>query len=346
MDYRGRSISSTSSLLEALKKMDSIDKKLLIVIKDKVFWGLISIGDIQRAILNNVELDTQIEKIQRKSIRLANNKMSKAEIKDLMINFRMEMCPVLDEKSEMIDLIFWEDFYQDNLINLEKFNIPIVIMAGGLGTRLRPLTNVLPKPLIPIGSKTMLEEIFQRFTRHGCDQFYISVNYKFELIEYYLKSLNLEFNVDCFLEETPLGTAGSLKLLKEKINGTFFVSNCDILIDEDYSSILNHHKINRNEITIITALKHFPIAYGTVETGMDGRLISLKEKPELTFKINSGMYILESHLLDEIPTNKFFHITELIEIVLKRNGRVGAFPISEKSWKDIGNWNDYLRMIK
>lgn len=175
--------------------------------------------------------------------------------------------------------------------------------------------------------------------------FFVSINYKAELIEYYLESLKLPFNVNCFREETPSGTAGSLSLLKDKINSTFFVSNCDILIEQDYSEILNYHKTNDNEITIVAALKHFPISYGTLETTENGQLLSIIEKPELTYKINSGMYILEPHLLNEIPQDEFFHITHLIEKILQRKGKIGVFPVSEKSWKDMGTMTEYLKFF-
>ena len=316
--------------------MDQLDKKLLLVFEQEFFMGLISIGDIQRAIISNQSLESSLKSILRENIRYANSTMPFDEIREMMIQYRMEMLPVLNDERNLIEVHFWEDIFKENERIFEFFNSPVVIMAGGYGTRLRPLTNVLPKPLIPIGDKTMLEEIFDRFHRHGCTQFYISVNYKSELITFYLNSLNLPYNTDCFLEEKPLGTAGSLHLLKGKINQTFFVSNCDIIIEDDYANILKYHKDNKNEITLVAAIKHFPIAYGTLETGFDGELLELKEKPELTFKINSGMYVLEPHLIEEIPKNEFFHITHLIEKIKKRGGKVGVFPVSEKSWKDIG----------
>jgi NDP-sugar pyrophosphorylase family protein len=219
-------------------------------------------------------------------------------------------------------------------------------MAGGFGTRLKPLTNVLPKPLIPIGKKTMLEEIFDRFSFHGCNQFFVSVNYKAELIEYYIENQKLPFDINYFKEDKPMGTAGSMSLLKGKINDTFFVTNCDILVEQDYSEILAYHKTNKNEITIVAALKSFHIPYGTIETGDNGKLLLLTEKPDVTFKINSGMYILESHLIDEIPNDQFFHITDLIEKVKGRSGKVGVFPISEKSWKDVGSWSEISQYYK
>lgn len=337
-------ISKETGILTALKHMDLVRRKLLIVLDGETYIGLVSIGDIQRAIINNIELSRPVSTILRNDYIIAHQDTSSDEIKRLMLLIRAEFMPVVAENGEIIRVHFWEDIFGRNTpAPLKQFNLPVVIMAGGLGTRLKPLTNVLPKPLIPLGEKTIIEEIFERFGNHGCKEFHISVNYKADLIEFYLNNLNLKYSLSFFKEEKPMGTAGSLSLLKGLINQTFFVNNCDILIEQDYSQILEYHRENKNEITIVAALKHFPIAYGTIETGINGQLIELKEKPELTFKINSGMYILEPHLIDEIPGNTFFHITQLIEHVQKRNGNVGVFPVSEKSWKDIGDWNLYMK---
>jgi NDP-sugar pyrophosphorylase family protein len=216
-------------------------------------------------------------------------------------------------------------------------------MAGGFGTRLKPLTNVLPKPLIPVREKTIIEAIFESFSSYGCKEFIIAVNYKAELIEFYLRNQNLPYSLIFIKEVIPLGTAGCLSLLKKIINQTFFVSNCDILIEQDYSEILDYHRENNNEITVVAALKHYPIPYGTIETGDNGQLLELKEKPEITFKINSGLYILEPHVLDELPEKTFFHLTQLIDKIINRKGKVGVFPVSEKSWKDMGEWHEYYK---
>ena len=156
---------------------------------------------------------------------------------------------------------------------------------------------------------------------------------------------DLEYNIQYFKEEKPLGTAGSLNLIKSQISGTFFVSNCDIVIDADYSEFLDYHREQGNEITMVVSLKHIKIPYGTVETGEGGQVTNLTEKPELTYMINAGLYLLEPHLLEEIPVGEFYHITELIDAVRARGGRVGAFPISEKSWCDIGEWAEYKRTL-
>ncbi len=339
-----RSIKYDTTLLEAFKKMDDLDKKLLIVLKENKFFGLLSAGDIQRAIIQNKSLDSKVNEVIRENIRIARPEDDFEDIKIMMFEFRMELCPVVDNEKNIVKVYYWEEVFIDKEPQPKKqFNLPVVIMAGGFGTRLKPLTNVLPKPLIPIGNKTIIEQIFERFYYHGCDSFYISVNYKAELIEYYLTNQKLPYNIDYIQEDKPTGTAGSLSLLKDKIKETFFVSNCDIIIEQDYSEILEYHYNNKNDITIIAALKHYSIPYGTIETSENGKLENLSEKPELTFKINSGMYILEPSVLNLIPENKFFHITDLIEEVQKRGGSVGVFPVSEKSWKDIGEWDEYLK---
>jgi len=342
---RNRTIAHNATLVEALKKMDVLDKKLLIVLDGIKFAGLLSIGDIQRAVIKNKPLEIRVSDVLRKNIRIASPEDNLSAIRKMMFNFRMELCPVVTTDNDIITVYFWEDVFQGYKPQPKaKFKLPVVIMAGGLGSRLKPLTNVLPKPLIPIGEKTMLEEIFDRFVIYGCNDFYVSVNYKAELIKYYIDSQHLPLNINYFIEKKPMGTAGSLSLLKGKIKQTFFVSNCDILIEQDYSEILEYHRENKNEITIVAALKHFPIAYGTIETGDNGHLTELKEKPELTFKINSGMYILEPHLINEIP-NEIIDITDIIRNLKQNNRKVGVFPVSQNSWTDIGDWNEYMSIL-
>jgi dTDP-glucose pyrophosphorylase len=334
------------SIINALKLMDKQRCKLLIILENSSYLGLVSIGDIQRAIIGNKSISASVASIMRNDYIVAKKTDSITEIRKVMLRIRAEFMPVVDDDNNLVEVHFWEDLFGEALAEpLFKFSLPVVIMAGGRGTRLKPLTNVLPKPLIPIDDKSLIESILESFHKHGCSNFFISVNYKAELIEYYLLNLHLPYHLIFFKEEKPMGTAGSLSLLNGKISDTFFVSNCDILIDQDYSEVLNYHRENTNEITIVAAMKHFPIAYGTIETGENGQLINLSEKPELTFKINSGMYILEPHLLNEIPEGQYFHITDLIGKIKERGGRIGVFPVSEKSWSDIGNWNDYLRLI-
>lgn len=339
---------SKDSIIYALRKMDIVQRKLLIVLQDDVYMGLLSIGDLQRAIIAGLDYATPVIQILRNDILVANETDSLDKVKKIMLEFRTEFMPILNSNKDIVEIIYWEDLFLTKSPSKEtSLGLPVVVMAGGKGTRLRPLTNVLPKPLIPIDERTILEHIFDQFNDIGCDQFYISLNYKSKMIKYYLESqAEKHYNVTYFEENKPLGTAGSLYLLKDKIETSFFVTNCDILIDQDYSEVYEYHKESGNELTVVVALKQIDIPYGTIETSSNGKLISLKEKPLLTFKINSGVYILEPHLLKEIPANEFFHITALIQRILNRNGKVGCFPVSEHSWRDIGEWNEYLRNIK
>lgn len=344
--YQQITISGDSTILFALKYMDKIDRKLLLIVDNEKYIGLLSIGDIQRAIIKNADLTRSVKQILRDDYTIARPGDTTEKIRKLMFFHRAEFMPVVNEFDQLLDVFFWEDFFGDTEQEIfGKFNVPVVIMAGGLGMRLKPLTNVIPKPLIPIGEKTMLEEIFDRFVRYGSNRFFLSVNYKAELIKYYINNLGLGYDIKYFIEEKPLGTAGGLSLLKGKVSETFFVTNCDILIEQDYSEILNFHRDNKNEITIVAALKSFPIAYGTIETGENGILTKLTEKPELTFHINTGMYILEPQLINEIPENEFYNITDLIENLKQLNRKVGVFPVWQSKWTDIGDWPEYLNVL-
>lgn len=324
--------------------MDQLDKKLLIVLDEDKYYGLLSIGDIQRAIIQNKSVQSPVKEILREKVKIAGPEDSFASIRQMMFDFRMELCPVVNAQNEIIQVYFWEDIFQESEAQPGKFfRLPVVIMAGGKGSRLKPLTNVLPKPLIPIGEKSIIENIFSRFNRYGCNQFYVSVNYKADFIEYYIQNQQLPYEIEFFREDNPLGTAGSLSLLKNKIQSSFFVSNCDIIVEQDYSEILDYHQENQNEITVVAVMKHLSIPYGTIETTINGQLVKLTEKPDLSFKINSGMYIVEPHILHEIEDSVHLDITTLIDRILNRGGKVGVFPVSEKSWKDIGEWSEYLR---
>lgn len=335
-----------TSILEVLKIMDSTYRKLLIVNENHTFKGVVSIGDIQRALLKHNDFDLSIGNILRKNIITAKATDNKSAIYQAMLKDRIEFMPVINDASELVDVIFWEDITEHPLHKGKlPSEIPVIIMAGGKGTRLQPLTNIIPKPLIPVGDKTFIEHIIHSFTAQGLRHFHLSVNYKADFIKYYFDGIDKDYVLSYFNEMEPLGTAGSLHLMKDKINSTFFVSNCDILIDDDYAEILKYHQINNNELTAVAAVKSYAIPYGTMEIGTDGLLKSLKEKPENTYYVNAGLYILEPHLLDEIPTNTFFHITHLMEKIIARKGKVGVFPVSEGSWKDIGEWKEYLNMI-
>ena len=344
---KNRKVYDDISIYQALKMMDIEKSKVLFVFNyDEDFISILTIGDIQRAIIREHSLSTKISEILDKHKIIATCDEKIEEIKAKMLKLRAECMPILDRDGKLINILFWNDLFLDGTkIDDRKINLPVVIMAGGKGTRLKPLTNVIPKPLVPVGEKTILEEIMNQFESIGCMEFYMSVNYKYDMLEFYLNQLEHKYNINFFKEEKPLGTIGSVSLLKDKINTPFFVSNCDILIDQDFRDVYDYHVENKNDITIITAVKNFQIPYGVIETTTNGVMTGLTEKPEFNYMINTGVYVLQPDLTYEIPENEFFHITHLIDKVRTRGGRIGCFPVSEHSWKDIGEWGEYLSLL-
>lgn len=343
---QSRIIGLTVSLLDAMKLMDNLKVKTLFVLQDEHFEGIITLGDIQRAIINNIDLKEPVSRILVKDKIYGYQSEGEPVIKEKMRRMRAEVMPILDDKGELIDVWFWGDLFNKmELDQREKISLPVVVMAGGKGTRLKPITNVIPKPLVPIGDKTILETILDQFEEIGCTKFYMSVNYKADMMKYYLGQLDHKYDIEFFMEDKPLGTIGSVSLLKGKITTPFFVSNCDSINEQDYRDVYDYHVSNHNDLTIVTMVKSFKIPYGVIETGEDGLMTALSEKPELTFQVNTGVYILNPSCIDEIPEGEFFHITHLMEKIKARGGRVGCFPVSEHSWKDMGEWPEYLKMI-
>ena len=343
---KSRIISSSASLLDAMKLMDEVKVKTLFVLNNEHFEGIITLGDIQRAIINNIALKEPVSCILDKDKIYGYQSEGEDSIKEKMRRMRAEVMPILDENGNLVDVWFWNDlFKKTELSQREKINLPVVIMAGGKGTRLKPITNVIPKPLVPVGDKTILEVIMDQFENIGCHKFYMSVNYKADMMKYYLSQLPHQYDIEFFMEDKPLGTIGSVSLLKGKINTPFFVSNCDSINEQDYRDVYDYHVENHNDLTIVTMVKTFKIPYGVIETGEDGLMTALSEKPELTYQVNTGVYILNPSCIEEIPEGEFFHITHLMEKIKARGGRVGCFPVSEHAWKDMGEWPEYLKMI-
>ena len=345
-DIKKESITIKTSLLDALKVMDTQKVKTLFVYSDSHFEGILTVGDIQRAIISNKALDGPVSSILDRDKVYGYVGECQDSILAKMRRLRAEVMPIINEEGELVDVWFWEEcFNSTEPDNREKIDLPVVIMAGGKGTRLKPITNVIPKPLVPVGDKTILEVIMDQFEGIGCHKFYMSVNYKADMMKFYLSQLDHKYDIEFFMEDKPLGTIGGVSLLKGKITTPFFVSNCDSINEQDYRDVWDYHVQNHNDMTIVTMVKSFKIPYGVIETGEDGLMTALKEKPEQTYQVNTGVYILNPELIDEIPQEHFFHITHLMEKVQARGGRVGCFPVSEHSWHDMGEWPEYLKMI-
>ena len=224
--------------------------------------------------------------------------------------------------------------------------MPVVINAGGKGTRLEPYTKILPKPLIPVGELPIIEHIMKRFMEYGCNDFSIILNYKKELIRAYFSDYIPQYNIDWYEEEKPLGTGGGLCLLKGKINQTFFFTNCDNLLLSDYESILKFHKENKNVITMVCAHKNIVIPYGVINMGVNGTIESMQEKPEMSFLTNTGIYVVEPEVLDDIEDNISIGFPDIVEKERLKGKKVAVYPISENEWLDMGQPSELEKMRK
>lgn len=339
-------IDKETSLIEALKIMDALKRKLLIICDDMKFLGVISIGDIQRAIIQKIDMKDAVINHIRSDIIYASTNDSKSCINKIMRQHRIEFMPVIDENFYLADVIEWKELFNEG-VSVTPVRCPVVIMAGGKGQRLKPLTNFIPKPLIPVSEKTIIEEIICRFKEAECKQFIISVNYKAEEIRnFFEERKDNDCDISFVNEDKPLGTGGALRLLKGKVTSTFFVSNCDILVNVDLADLFNYHKSNNNIATIVSVLKSISIPYGIIETEKNGLMINVREKPTIEYQINSGLYVIEPKLLDYIEDETAINTTDLLMRAHENGEKVGVFPVSEHSWTDMGNWDEYLKMIR
>jgi len=340
-------ITQDISIKAAMRQMDTNKEKILLVInKKKTFIGTIADGDIRRWILSNKSLNASIKNIYNKNPIYVKEDFDINKVKRLMINTKIEWIPVINKKKEVISVLFWDNVFRDKITLKEKINIPVIIMAGGEGARLKPFTHILPKPLIPIKGQPIIEIIMNKFNLYQIKSFYISINYKSLIMKAYFKEAKLNYNIKYIHEKQPLGTAGCLKQLKTKISSDIIVTNCDIIIDCDYSEIVNFHTKSNNDITIVGSFRHFTIPYGICDIANGGILKGIKERPQYDFLVSTGMYIINKKVLSLIPSNKKFDMPELIKKVKNKNGKVAVFPISEKSWLDIGQWEEYQKTVK
>jgi len=338
-------ISRNDIIRDAVKKLDITSKQILIVVEEKKLLGTVTDGDIRRWILKNGNLDIEVYNIMNKEptyLYIGKKHLARQVMKEK----HKEAIPILDSNRNVIDVVFWNENFEYEFKYDKKISNPVVIMAGGKGTRLYPYTKILPKPLIPIGELSITERIINRFTRFGCRDFFLTVNYKKNMIKAYFDELEKNYEISYVEEEKFLGTGGSLSLLKGELNETFFVSNCDILVEANYSNILKYHKDNNNLITMVTSLKNYKIPYGIIKLSDDGQVIGTTEKPEYDYLVNTGFYILEPETLDDVPKNTFFHITDLINKYIEEGKKVGTYPISENSWLDMGEMKEMDRMIE
>lgn len=338
-------INKDITILEAIRRLDICAKKILLIVEDDRLCGVITDGDIRRWILKNGDLNEKVEKIMNKNPITLNLK-NKHNALNLMIKHNIEAIPLIDDNGLLKSIVFWNELNNEDLRKREKIDLPVVIMAGGKGTRLHPYTKILPKPLIPIGDTPIIERIINKFNHFGCTNFYLTVNYKKNMIKSYFGDIEKNYKITYIEEEKPLGTGGSLYLLKDKINTTFFVSNCDILVDADYIDILKKHKENKNKMTMVTSLKVFEVPYGVIQLDDNGKVQKVVEKPKHTYLVNTGFYVLEPETIYDVPENEFFDLPSLYEYYLNKGEKVGVYPISEGSWMDMGQMDNLQDMLR
>lgn len=342
MDINNYTIPVTSNIRDAIKAIDKIGLGFVFLVNDDfTLHSVITDGDFRRSILKGVELTVLATQISNVNFISANNDLKTESRKELILKHKLRVLPILENR-KLIAFSTISDFDKSIQFNENvKLDFPVVIMAGGKGTRMKPFTHILPKPLIPIGEKSMLEIIMDKYLTYGINEFYLTVNFKKNLIKAYFEDINI-YNLNFVDEPFPLGTAGALKYLENVITSTFFVSNCDVYVKADYSEIANFHVKGNYDLTIVGSLQHIQVPYGVCKIDSGGDLIDITEKPSFDYIVNTGMYILNPIVFKFIPENKFYHITQLITD-LKNNGyNVGVFPVSEKSWIDVGQWKDYL----
>ena len=348
MDISKFLIRENISIKEAMKKIDEGVKRIVFVVdSEKRLLGSLSDGDIRRHILKTGDIRDDIKSVYNSKPFALHNGYDLQEIKTIIIKNSYRAVPVLDDENKITNILFWEDLFgKKTSKRQEQINLPVVIMAGGTGTRLEPFTRILPKPLIPIGEKAMIEVIMDEFAQYGMHSFYITINHKGKMIKAFFEENESYENIHFVEENKPLGTVGSLRYLNDELKSTFFVTNCDILIDENYSKIHQFHKEGHYDLTLIAAMKNFTIPYGICELEHDGLLKQINEKPEYDFLVNTGMYLLEPKLLPLIPEGTYYDITDLIRDIKNKTYRIGVYPVSGHSWIDVGQWEEYKKAIK
>ena len=341
-------IKSHDTLKKTIEVMNSSGIGLCVCVNkaDKVV-GIFTDGDFRRAILKGKNLDSLVGKLVNKKFDYLKKRHSVNQIEKIFQKNKAKHIPVLNN-NKLIGIIVYE-YYEKIITNKQNFiknNYTAVIMAGGRGTRLDPFTRILPKPLMPIGGDPIIKLIQNEFELNGINKFVISINHKADIIKSYIKTEKTSSEISFLEEKKPLGTIGILSILKKNIKETLFISNCDIIIKENYNNILKFHKKNKFQITMVGSAQQHSIPYGVCTVDKKGNLKEIKEKPNYDLIVNTGFYLVEPKVLQLIPKNTFFNMTDLIQILLNKKIKVGVFPVSEGAWIDIGHWSEYNKSLQ
>lgn len=327
-------VRETNTLFETMQIIDQSSLQFAVVVNEEgILLGTVTDGDIRRSILRGDPLDVMITKVMNSSPITGSVGQSRKKYNQLMQRKKLKQLPIVDQNNKIIDILF-----ADKIVSNHENQV--VLMVGGLGTRLRPLTNEIPKPMLKVGGKPILETIIEGFKQYGFTDFVLSVNYKKEVIQNYFQN-GEAFDVNIsYIEETKrLGTAGALSLIPKKPKKPIFVMNGDLLTQVNFEQLMHFHMDNDSLATMCVREYEYQIPYGVIET--DGvSLVSIKEKPIHKSFVNAGIYVLSPEVLDYIPKNEFYDMPELFQVLVKEEKKTTVFPIREY-WLDIGRMDDF-----
>ncbi len=329
-------LNKNQTIKEALKSIDKGAIRIAVIIDEyNKLLGTITDGDIRRALLNNAKLDTAIETIYNKNPLTVLNTEDEQKIITKAIKNSVYQIPIVDKNGYFIDI---KDIA--HLLHKSKKPNKVILMAGGLGTRLKPLTEDRPKPLLQVGSKPILETIINNFSKCGFEDIIISVNYKSEMIKnYFGDGSKFGVNISYINEDKRMGTAGALSLLNNNPNEAFFVMNGDLLTNIDFVKLLDFHSFGNADATMCVREYDFQVPYGVVQTDED-KITAIVEKPVHKFFVNAGIYVLSPNVLTQIPEDEFYDMPTLFEELIKAGKSTLSFPIHEY-WLDIGRMSDF-----
>ena len=335
-------ITPETTVFAAMQKLNESGKKILFIAPDLHLAAVLTDGDVRRHILRGGDLGRQVRDVANYNY-FSVNVGQRNKAREQMIKKSLSAVPIVDNEGRLVDVAFFDD--SDDVRPRKQLSLPVVIMAGGLGTRLYPYTKILPKPLIPVGEKPIAEHIIDKFASFGCADFKMIVNHKRNMIKAYFGELkDKPYNLDFVDEDVFLGTGGGLSLLKGQIDSPFFLTNCDVLIEADYSDIYNFHVKCGNLITVVCALKHVTIPYGVFHMNEGGEIESVEEKPTMNFLTNTGMYLVDKRIIDELQENTRISFPDIMEKYRAQGEKVGVYPVSEDSWMDMGQLEELENM--
>lgn len=327
-----------TSLRETIRVIDAgVLEIALVTNSEGRLLGTVTDGDVRRALIRGVVMDDPVSRVMNPDFTSVPAGTPLREIAELIRGRYLKQIPVLDTHGRVVDIVHIKDIIRE----AGKDN-PVVIMAGGLGTRLRPLTNEVPKPMLHVGEKPLLQTIIEKLASHGYRDILLSVNYKADVIEnYFQDGRHFGVRVQYLRENRRLGTAGALRLARPYLRRPAIVLNGDILTSVNFDSLLQFHTDNRFDITMCTKRYDVPIPYGVVNL-TDVQVTAITEKPTLEFFIAAGIYCLNPEVVDLIPADRPCDMPDLARAAIGRGMKVGSFPIREY-WLDIGHLDDYQR---